>query len=95
MTCTTSLDHQDEGSCRRGGDVRRARGCPEHASKSGVAHLTAPDEESALEDARYLLSFLPQSNAHPAPFDEPTDPIDREAPELDGLIPDEPTSRTT
>jgi propionyl-CoA carboxylase beta chain len=66
-------------------------GAVTHASKSGVAHLIAVDEASALEDARYLLSFLPQSNAHPAPFDEPTDPIDREAPELDGLIPDEPT----
>ena len=65
-------------------------GAVTHASKSGVAHLIAPDEESALEDARYLLSFLPQSNAHPAPFDEPTDPIGRESPELDDLIPDEP-----
>jgi propionyl-CoA carboxylase beta chain len=62
-----------------------------HATKSGVAHLVAPDEESALEDARYLLSFLPQSNKHPTPFDEPTDPVDREAPELDELIPDEAT----
>src|ERR1700751_911113 len=58
-----------------------------HASKSGVAHLTAPDEESALEDARYLLSFLPQSNKHPTPYDPPTDPVDREAPELDDLVP--------
>jgi len=66
-------------------------GAVTHASKSGVAHLTSPDEESALEDARYLLSFLPLPNAQPAPFDEPTDPIDRESPELDGLIPDEPT----
>ena len=62
-----------------------------HATKSGVAHLTAPDEEAALEDARYLLSFLPQNNAHPAPYDPPADPIDREAPELDDLVPDEPT----
>jgi propionyl-CoA carboxylase beta chain len=62
-----------------------------HASKSGVAHLTAPDEEAALEDARYLLSFLPQNNAHPTPYDPPTDPADREAPELDELVPDEPT----
>jgi propionyl-CoA carboxylase beta chain len=62
-----------------------------HATKSGVAHLTAPDEEAALEDARYLLSFLPQNNTEPAPFDEPTDPLDRLAPELDELIPDEPT----
>jgi propionyl-CoA carboxylase beta chain len=66
-------------------------GAVTHATKSGVAHLTAPDEEAALEDARYLLSFLPQNNASPAPFDEPTDPVDRESPELDELIPDEPT----
>jgi propionyl-CoA carboxylase beta chain len=66
-------------------------GAAAHASKSGVAHLTAANEEAALEDARYLLSFLPQSNAHPAPFDPPSDPPDREAPELDELIPDEPT----
>ncbi len=62
-----------------------------HASKSGVAHLTAPDEESALDDARYLLSFLPQNNTEPAPYRPPTDPVDREAPALDALIPDEPT----
>jgi propionyl-CoA carboxylase beta chain len=62
-----------------------------HATKSGVAHLVAPDEQGALEDARYLLSFLPQNNREPAPFDEPDDPVDREAPELDTLVPDEPT----
>ena len=62
-----------------------------HATKSGVAHLTSPNEEAALEDARYLLSFLPQNNASPAPYDAPVDPIDREAPELDELVPDEPT----
>jgi len=66
-------------------------GATAHASKSGVAHLTAADEEAALEDARYLVSFLPQSNAHPTPYDPPADPPDREAPELDELIPDEAT----
>ncbi len=66
-------------------------GAMTHASKSGVAHLTAAGEEAALEDARYLLSFLPQSNRHPAPFDAPADPVDRESPELDELIPDEAT----
>jgi propionyl-CoA carboxylase beta chain len=62
-----------------------------HATKSGVAHLTAASEEAALEDARYLLSFLPQNNASPAPYDIPSDPVDRESPELDELVPDEPT----
>src|SRR5438034_5937875 len=36
-----------------------------HATKSGVAHLTAADEEAAPEDARLLLSYLPQNNKHP------------------------------
>src|ERR687887_2045219 len=40
-------------------------GADAHAMKSGVAHLTAPDEEAALDDARYLLSFLPQNNREP------------------------------
>jgi propionyl-CoA carboxylase beta chain len=66
-------------------------GAATHASKSGVAHLTAPDERAALEDARYLLSFLPQNNREPTPYDAPADPVDRESPELDELIPDEPT----
>jgi propionyl-CoA carboxylase beta chain len=66
-------------------------GATAHATKSGVAHLTAADEEAALDDARYLLSFLPQSSREPGPFDEPADPIERESPELDDLIPDEAT----
>jgi propionyl-CoA carboxylase beta chain len=66
-------------------------GAVTHATKSGVAHLVAPDEEAALEDARYLLSFLPQNNTEPTPYDPPSDPVDRTAPELDELIPDEAT----
>jgi propionyl-CoA carboxylase beta chain len=66
-------------------------GAATHASKSGVAHFTAPDEETCLEDARYLLSFLPQNNLDPPPHFPPTDPPDREDLELDTLIPDEPT----
>src|SRR5213593_4404656 len=65
-------------------------GAATHATKSGVAHLTAPNEEAALEDARYLLSFLPQNNLEQAPFAEPSDPVDREAAELDELVPDNP-----
>jgi propionyl-CoA carboxylase beta chain len=65
-------------------------GATAHASRSGVAHLTAADEDACLEAARYLLSFLPQNNLEPAPRDEPADPLDREAPELDSLVPDSP-----
>jgi acetyl-CoA carboxylase carboxyltransferase component len=63
-------------------------GATTHASKSGVAHFTSPDEKTCLEDARYLLSFLPQNNLDPPPFAEPSDAPDREEPELDTLVPD-------
>jgi propionyl-CoA carboxylase beta chain len=65
-------------------------GAATHASRSGVAHFVAPDEQSCLDDARYLLSFLPQNNLDPPPFAEPADPSDRESPELDTFIPDHP-----
>jgi acetyl-CoA carboxylase carboxyltransferase component len=65
-------------------------GAAAHAAKSGVSHFTAPDEASALEDARYLLSFLPQNNLDPPPYAEPSDPAGREDAELDTLIPDDP-----
>ncbi len=65
-------------------------GAATHASKSGVAHLISPDEESCLDDARYLLSFLPQNNLDPPPYAEPSDPAGRESEELDSIIPDDP-----
>ena len=65
-------------------------GASTHASKSGVAHFIASSEQTCLEDARYLLSFLPQNNLDPPPFAEPTDSRDREEPGLDTLVPDNP-----
>ena len=63
-------------------------GASAHATKSGVAHLVAPDEQACVDDARYLLTFLPQNNLETAPYAPPTDPVARESPELDALIPD-------
>ena len=65
-------------------------GAVTHATKSGVAQFISPDEEACLEDARYLLSFLPQNNVDPPPYSEPSDPRGREDAELDTLIPDDP-----
>ncbi len=65
-------------------------GASAHSTKSGVAHLVAPDEQACVDDARYLLTFLPQNNLETAPYAAPTDPVDRESPELDALIPDSP-----
>jgi len=65
-------------------------GAATHAAKSGVSHFTSPAEETCLEDARYLLSFLPQNNLDPPPFSAPSDPAGREDAELDTLVPDDP-----
>jgi propionyl-CoA carboxylase beta chain len=65
-------------------------GAATHAARSGVAHFIAPSEEACLEDARYLLSFLPQNNVDPPPYAPPADPVTRENAELDGLVPDNP-----
>src|SRR6185312_8158115 len=65
-------------------------GAATHATKSGVAQFTAADEQACLEDARYLLSFLPQNNLEKAPRTTPSDSRDREDAELDTLIPDNP-----
>src|SRR5213595_2556002 len=65
-------------------------GAATHATRSGVAHFTAPDEETCLEEARYLLSFLPQNNLDSPPYAEPADPPSREDAELDTIVPDNP-----
>jgi propionyl-CoA carboxylase beta chain len=65
-------------------------GAATHATKSGVAHITAPDEETCLEDARYLVSFLPQNNLEAPPYAPPADPVDREDASLDTIVPDSP-----
>ena len=66
-------------------------GAMSHNSKSGVAHFASEDEESCLEDARYLLSFLPSNNLEAPPRFEPSDDPEREDVELDSLVPDDPS----
>jgi propionyl-CoA carboxylase beta chain len=65
-------------------------GAMSHATKSGVAHFAAEDEDACLEDARYLFSFLPSNNLELPPRVHPTDDADRMDPELDTVVPDAP-----
>jgi propionyl-CoA carboxylase beta chain len=65
-------------------------GAMTHNTKSGVAHFAAEDEEACLEDARYLMSFLPQNNLEVPPRVEPTDDPDRMEEALDTVVPDSP-----
>src|ERR671917_1322085 len=71
-------------------DSESLGGAMAHATKSGVAHFAAEDEDACLEDARYLLSFLPQNNLETAPRVLPSDERDRMDPELDHVVPDSP-----
>ena len=63
-------------------------GAGTHNTTSGVAHFSAPDEETCLEDVRYLLSFLPENNLESAPYFEPEDSPERKDEELATLVPD-------
>jgi propionyl-CoA carboxylase beta chain len=65
-------------------------GAISHNAKSGVAHFAAENEDACLDDARYLLSFLPQNNLETAPRVHPTDDPMRMSPELDTVVPDSP-----
>ena len=61
-----------------------------HQTLSGVAHFTAPDEETLLSNVRWLLSYLPSNNLAPAPYVQPTDSGLRSTPELADIVPDDP-----
>src|SRR5919202_1083431 len=65
-------------------------GAGTHNTRSGVAHFSVPDEESCLEDVRYLLSFIPEINHETAPYYEPADSPERMEEDLATLIPDSP-----
>ena len=65
-------------------------GALSHATKSGVAHFAADDEESCIDDVRHLLSFIPQNNLDSAPYETPGDDPERREPELHTIVPDNP-----
>ncbi len=65
-------------------------GAMSHASKSGVAHVVAANDEDCLDRIRYLLSFLPSNNFESPPYYPPTDDPMRSCDALLDLIPDSP-----
>ena len=65
-------------------------GASTHTGESGVAHFSAAAEEEALDDIRYLLSFLPQNNVEDPPRVDPWDDPKREAEAVEDVVPDLP-----
>ena len=65
-------------------------GAMTHNATSGVAHFAVPDDAECIRLIRELLSYLPSNNVDDAPRLAPGDPVDRETPELDTLVPEQP-----
>lgn len=61
-----------------------------HSTKSGVAHFVAENDLEAIEIVKSLLEYIPSNNAESAPFKETLDPIDRESPDLNYIVPANP-----
>ena len=72
-------------------DAEFLGGATTHTTRSGVAHLAAPDESQALDAVRRILGHLPQNNLEGAPRIEARDPVDRMDAALDRVVPDDPS----
>src|SRR4029079_13928551 len=71
-------------------DFESLGGAMTHNTKSGVAHFASDDEDACLEDARYLVSFLPQNNLETAPRVMPSDDPSRMDEALASVVPADP-----
>ncbi len=65
-------------------------GAGTHTTISGVAHLAAPDEATAMDHVRRILGHLPQNNLGEPPRLASSDPVDRRDVELNHIVPDDP-----
>ncbi len=65
-------------------------GADTHSMRSGVCHLEAADDQSALLAVRDLLAYMPLNNAEDAPFAATADPADRRDEALDSIVPENP-----
>ncbi|MFD0373975.1 acyl-CoA carboxylase subunit beta [Streptomyces sp. NPDC127112] len=62
-------------------------GADVHASISGVSHFAYDDEQTCIEEVRYLLSLLPRNNQESPPAVTGGDAADRRCEALNTLVP--------
>ena len=63
-------------------------GAGTHASKSGVTHFTAENDDDALEIVRELIQLLPSNNLEKPPTKSTNDSLSRSCDKLDDLVPE-------
>jgi len=61
-----------------------------HATRTGVCHVLADDENDAVESIRQLLGYLPSNNTEDPPREDTGDDPQRMDERLDTIVPDEP-----
>lgn len=66
-------------------------GADVHGTRSGVATFVRDDEESCLQDVRYLLSLLPGNNLDPPPNAPPCGATTDTRPRFAEIVPDDPS----
>ena len=65
-------------------------GASVHATKSGVAHFAAENDEDGIRIIKELLSYIPQNNMEESPIVPTEDPVSRTDDALNEIIPDNP-----
>ena len=67
-------------------------GASTHATRSGVTHFTAGNDDEALDLVRELVGFIPLNNLEKPPIKPTSDPTDRVCESLDELVPEDPST---
>ena len=58
-----------------------------HATKSGVVHFVAVNEQDAINITKRLLSYLPSNNMEEPPYVDTGDPADRAVQSAESIVP--------
>jgi len=67
-------------------------GASTHATRSGVTHFTAGNDDEALDLVRELVNLIPLNNLEKPPIKSTSDPSDRICESLDELVPEDPST---
>lgn len=62
-----------------------------HTAVSGTAHIASPDEKSAIEKCRQVVSYFPSNNVENPPYFPPDDDPLRMDDDLNSIVPLDPT----